>query len=195
MTDFSPPTAASFSYADNATGVTTSINYDSARGLSVARTDGGAGAADILAFQGKAVPSGAWSAKMRFDCSCAVNTEYTRMGLAIHDSVSHKSLMVGINFQGGSIDLVVIYFASLTAFTSAPYSTQIIGDNPAWFRIDWDGTTNYTFYVSYDDNITWVQVAQLAAASYLTATHLGALLETYNAVTIKPTMNITYYSD
>jgi hypothetical protein len=192
-TDFNPPTTGLFSYAAAASGGTVSANYDSARGYSFAKTD--AGSSDRAVFQGKAVPvSTPWTATMRVQMSPALASEYARVGIGLYNSSSGKLLLCGTALNGGVIDLTVMYFTALATYSSSPLSSAILGKIPVWLQVSFDGTT-YTFSASFDENITWVTLATMLAATYFTADKIGIAIETFGTATIKPTALITYYHD
>jgi hypothetical protein len=193
-----PPSSTLFSYVVGAFGVTTSTAFDAVRGTSIMRTDSG-GSGEHAFFRGKAVPASTpWTATMRFRTPGVTTAgEYNRCGLSLYDTVSGKLFILGVNTQGTAPAIMLQYFTSLTTYSSTLFADTIVGENPEWFQISFDGTT-YTFQISYDNAITWVTVATALASSYFTANKVGAAIETFGTISANPPipqMLIPYYND
>jgi hypothetical protein len=198
--DIKPPSTALFNYSANGTGVTQAATYNAVRGFVLERTDALSGG-DHAAFRGKAVPSGNWEAIAKIETGPIGGSDFIRWGLAIHNSANKDTIMAGIDLAGGSPLMRSVRFNALDNYTAAlgtyPASGSMGGwiEFPKWFKISWDGT-NYTFYVSLDDAITWRQLYQATAASLFTATHIGLVMQHFNGRVIGEwKLNCRYYSD
>jgi hypothetical protein len=71
---------------------------------------------------------------------------------------------------------------TLTAFSGR--GTRFLNDQVLWARIDYDGSTNYTFYISADGkNWLTTRVFAKTAAFTTAATHVGLGVTLQNAQT------------
>lgn len=198
--DIRPPTTTLFNTTFNGTGVTQSATYNSSRGLVMTRTDS-LSSGDHGAFLGKTVPSGSWEAVMKIETG-PIKNDFQRWGLAIINSATKDTVMVGPDWGGGSPSARTVRFNALDTFTSAlgtniPASGNLSTGSPMpkWFKIGWDGTT-YTFYISTDDQISWTSVYTVTAASLgFTATHVGMCMQHFNGCIENWKTICRYYSD
>jgi hypothetical protein len=194
--DFQPPDTSLFSYTANGTGVTQSATYDSARGLSVHRTDTSL-SGEHHGFIGKAVPSGSsWEAIMRYK-QAACGNDYVRRGLALLESATGKSVLIGLNMQQSTPRLMAMASSSLdNAFATSIVSVDCAGDFPEWLRWTWDGT-NYKGFISYDGQATWVQLCSFTPTTYFTTApdKIGLDIEVFGSLAIPPYCTIISYDD
>lgn len=199
--DIRPPTLTLFNYTANGTGVTQSATYNSTRGLQMTRTDS-LSSGDHAAFLGKAVPASTWTSIMKIE-TLMFSNDYLRWGLSIHNSATKDTVAVGINWSSGSPVVAVIRYNALDNFTSslaqAPASGSLSlgsAELVKWFKITWDGT-NYAFFYSDDDQITWTQLYTVTSATLgFTATHLGICMQHFNGSNVANWKTICrYYSD
>jgi hypothetical protein len=197
-TDIRPPTTAQFSYTANGTSVTQSATYDSARGLSVQRTDSPSAGQNRACFRGKAVPASTWTATMRVKHGPARNNNYQRSGFALFESATNKMAVVGVSYENGVLQLEVSTWTDLNTFGSIVYgNSAVVGNMPEFFRIVWNGT-NYQFQVSFDESITWTTLYTAAATALFTtaADKIGVAVGTYQSIDLAPaTANVKYYAD
>jgi len=123
--------------------------------------------------------SGAWSVKARLTANL-YNANYNGAGLYLFESGTGK-------FAANALVFDATLYAdtmngTLTAFSGrgARYpSGQIL-----WARIDYDGSANYSFYVSSDGK-TWLTTRVFARTAAFTtaATHVGLGVTIQNAQT------------
>lgn len=192
-----PPTTTLFSLAANGSSVSSVATDAPGWGYSMVTGDGGVSSADRARFRGKAVPTaGTWDATMQLRPGPMANGDFQRFGLGIYNNSSGKMAFVGLNNQGGTYNIEVMEWTDLNTFSAAPFTATVTQAGwPDWFRISWNGTS-YIFKVSYDHGATYQVLATVSAASLFTATHVGAVLQTFTTITVQPaSMLIPYYSD
>src|SRR5436190_9849008 len=152
-----PPTTSVFNFTANSSGATQSVVYDAMKGLSLTKTDGGAGA-ERICFNGKAVPAGTgWtaSAKVRVGPQLNSGSQISSMGISLYDSGTGKIIIYGLQQKQGDFNLCCSYFSSLTAFSSEISTIKInsMGYPPGYFRFV-ESASSYSFEYSFDDGQT-----------------------------------------
>jgi hypothetical protein len=110
-----------------------------------------------------------------------VGGAYNRIGLGLYDNVSGKMILFGVTGSGPN-GVTLFYMSGLSTYSSTIAYQPLYGMFPEWFRVSFDGTT-YTFSYSFD-NSQWYVMSTAAAASYLTATHIGMGMESYNTFNV-----------
>lgn len=196
MTDFNPPTPTLFNYTAAASGVVESVNYNAALGYSTQRSDGGTGGADKGLFRGKAVPASTWTALLRARPFPAGAGDRVRTGLAVYESSTGKIAWVGLNQSVGLLYLSVLYATSLTTYGTEAFAQSIIGAVPNYFKIEYNGT-NYLFSASFDEGLSFTQLASIAKTTLFTteADKIGLYVETFGTAVLPPGLFVTSYQD
>jgi hypothetical protein len=173
------PHAADFSSSFTGAGSTASIADDGSLGLVVKANNAGTGSF-VTRGWGKAVPtSGAWSVKARITANL-YTANYNGAGLYLFESGTGK-------FAANALVFDTMLYAdtmngTLTSFTGR--GSRYPSGQLLWARIDYDGSTNYTFYISSDGK-TWLTTRVLARTVAFTtaATHIGLGVTIQNAQT------------
>lgn len=190
------PTLTTMSYTDNASGSVMSAFYNGARGLSLARTDGGTGS-ERVSLIGKAVPvAGNWSATSKFEFGPISGASQTYGGgMMLYNSSSHKFILWGAQELSGSLRMALISYTNLTTFNTDISASGWQYPHPPWFQIV-ESSTLYTFNYSFDGGHTWVTWSTASKATYFTADKVGFALTTSSSVgSFKPSLLVKHYDD
>jgi hypothetical protein len=174
------PHAADFPTAFTGAGSNASITDDGALGLVVKANNAGTATFATRGW-GKAVPaSGAWSVKARLTVNI-YNANYNGAGLYLFESATNKFAGNALFFDS-SLTYADPLNGTLTAFGGR--GTRYPNPRVLWARIDYDGSTNYTFYISSDGK-NWLtnRVFAKTVAFTTAATHIGLGISIQNAQT------------
>lgn len=173
------PHVADFGTAFTGAGSNASLADDGALGLVLKANNAGT-ASFVTRGWGKAVPSsGSWSVKARIIVNI-YNANYNGGGLYIFESSTNK-------FAANSLMFDSILYADPLNGTLSTFSgrgTRYPNNQVLWARIDYDGSTNYTFYISSDGK-NWLTTRVVAKTTLFTtaATHVGLGVTIQNAQT------------
>jgi hypothetical protein len=163
------PHAADFTTAFTGAGSNATIADDGALGTVLKANNGNTGAW-VTRGWGKALPSsGAWSVKARLTANI-YNANYVGAGLYLFETGTSKYAANALVFD--SILYADPNNGTLTGFSAR--GNRYPNDSVLWARIDYDGTTNYTFYISGDGK-NWLTTRVVAKTTMFTtaATHVG----------------------
>ena len=164
----SPPVNSQFSDL-NSPAVSTSGN---GLNISVTSVQG-----DIRGRQ-KAVPGSSYTVTT-FVVPCFINESFHFGGMHVYDSVSQKLIQFGVRSGSGQtvgliddIQLAVIQWTSVTAFSALPIAATIMDQN-VFLRIVDNGTTR--FYEFSYDGVNFVTLRSEANTTFLgvVPTHIG----------------------
>ncbi len=189
------PTLTTMSYTDNASGSVMAANYG-ARGLSLARTDGGTGS-ERVSLIGKAVPaSSPWTATSKFEFGPITGASVTfGGGMMLYNSSSHKFIYWGSQELNGGLRMALISYTNLTTFNTDITASGWQYPHPPWFQIV-ESSTLYTFNYSFDGGITWKTWGTALKATYFTADKVGFALVTSTSVSnFIPSLLVKHYDD
>ncbi len=147
-------------------------------GASVSYTQGGeslaapASASDSLRVRYIAAPATPYSITAILNPSNST-TSFINQGLCFYNSTSGK--LVTLTYNGGTTNITVQYWTSVTAISSAPTSTNFDFTGPVCFRIRDDGT-NFIFFASSDGQ-HFFQFYSAARGLFLTPQSVGYFLD------------------
>jgi hypothetical protein len=190
-----PPTTGLFTTQSYASGATASI-ATSGHCYTLTATDVGSGG-NLFRFTGKAVPTGAWSAVATFLPPGYGRNEYVRVGLALYNLGSTAALHLAMDSASGSPQFALSYWNNNTTYGTTVASQDCTWwGEPVMFKINFDGSSTYTFYYSLDAATTWIQLATASTTSYFTADHIGIGLASYSILTAGAAQaKCVFYSD
>lgn len=171
------PHAADFSTAFTGAGANAAVTDDGSVGL-VLKANNAATTSFVTRGWGKAVPaSGSWSVKARLTANL-YNANYNGAGLYLFESGTNKFAANGLVFD------TTLYADSMngTLATFSGRGARYPNGQILWARIDYDGSTNYTFFISSDGK-TWLTTRVFARTAAFTtaATHIGLGVTIQNA--------------
>lgn len=147
-------------------------------GASVSYTQGGeslaapASASDSLRVRYIAAPATPYSITAILNPSNST-TSFINQGLCFYNSSSGK--LVTLTYNGGTTNITVQYWTSVTAISSAPTSTNFDFTGPICFRVRDDGT-NFIFFASSDGQ-HFFQFYSVGRTAFLTPQSVGYFID------------------
>ena len=180
------PHAADFGTAFTGSGSNATITDDGAIGA-VLKANNASTGGWVTRGWGKAVPSsGSWSVKARLTANI-YNANYVGAGLYLFETGTSKYAANALVYDA------TLYAdpnnGTLTGFGAR--GNRYPNGNVLWARIDYDGSTNYTFYISQDGK-NWLTTRVIAKTSMFTtaATHIGLGVTIQNGGTDVPSQGL-----
>jgi len=162
------PVASAFPTAFTGAGTNASLTDNTDIGLVIKANNVGSGSFTTRGW-GKAVPSGPWSVKARLTANI-YNANFAGGGLYVFESGTSKQASAALIFDGTLYADTIN--GTLTAFNGR--GSRYTSGPILWARIDYDGSTNYTFFISGDGK-NWLRTRVVAKTTLFTtaATHVG----------------------
>lgn len=189
---FRPPTTALFSTIHEDAAGPGSVSYDADIGYCLSKA---VGLSDSLAFRGKNVPSGTWTATARIKFGYR-GSSFDRFGLFLSDGTKFQGVCVDTSNDPGLSTVVgVNKFANTTTWSGTDVTETIrVVPDEIWMRIQ-DNGTNWLFSYSMD-GLVWKQLYSVARNTYLTATKIGLVSQNYSTGFVSGgVLNCVYYND
>jgi hypothetical protein len=156
------PVTANFSWINQGTSTLDSTQNQ----LSILIPAHGFGSEDWK-IQEQTLPGGTWTLTTALQCSMVTNTNFAGCAIGVKDAGNAHMIM----FKSG----VGVTGMDTTSYSSATSGTAnhkaggaMLVSGIIWQRIVDDGT-NFTFYYSINNGISWVQFDQWAVTDYLTS--------------------------
>jgi hypothetical protein len=180
------PHAADFTTAFSGGGSNPTIADDADLGLMVKSNNAGTGSFTSRGWA-KPLPSGAWSAKAHVTANI-YNGNYNGAGLYLFESGTSKFAANAIVYEDSAVYTDPLN-GTLTGFSAR--GNRYPSPSTSWVRIDYDGSTNYTFYMSIDGK-NWLTTRVIAKNSIFTnaATHIGLGVTIQNSFTDAANMGV-----
>ena len=197
---FAPPLTTDFASTLSTSGSPV-VSWTNTKGLTIAfGAYPGSPSGDYIRGVYKAKPAGAFSAVARIQRNQLIYENYHYSGLSLYDSAGGKIIMFGINAASGKFAIDIDYWNSKTSFNSSPAAYGWM-TAPEWWRIDDDGVTNLTFYVS-NNGTDWMRISQLSRTAFFTTyDSIGLFIgsnpsdTTIEGAINNETLNVLYYDD